>query len=294
MDPFTLAFHSPRLEQRFWGSWSRAMVIGDVLDATTSAAGATLMLLNRLGQARWDFIRGDLRWLIVGILLARLANLAWLLAARRSYLRHRFLFYAALKLFMAAYLSPRFVWLALRQTGPHSWVVLGGRNGTVDSHSGIVRALLLPTGAYSIFHELLLPPFRLPWRLMAPLHLLHGAGLVVAGHSGTVRLLGIFPQLTEDARAICRAVHNAAPLLLTGLMYNPGAGEACAGTMALSTAALFTAIVFNLVVPLVYAYAGGWVGGTSRQRSAAAGRGARGAACTTSAWPQPAACCALN
>jgi hypothetical protein len=263
MDPVTLTFRDPHLEARFWASWQRATTIGDVLDASSSALGCTLMLLNRLGQVRWDFIRGDLRWLIVGILLARLANLAWLVAARRHYLRHRFSFYAGLKLYMAAFLSPRFIFLALKQTGPHSWVVLGGRDGTVDSFTGTVRALLLPTGAYATFHECLLPPFRLPWRLMAPLHLLHGTGLVAAGYSGTVRLLGLFPRLSQDARAICQAVHGA-QLLLTGMARDTGTGDPCAGANALGATALFTSLVLILVVPLVVVYAGGLAGRAGR------------------------------
>jgi hypothetical protein len=167
--PLTLRIRDAKLEQRFWDSWALPMLIGDVADASISATCGTLMLLNRLGKlVRWDFVSGDLWWLVLAVVLARLVNIAAVLLARRSYLRHRFTFHAALKLFMCCCVSPRFMWLSVQQLGPHSWAMLGGRDGRVESHQGIVRALLLLNSAYSCLNLMLLPPFRLPWRLMAP------------------------------------------------------------------------------------------------------------------------------
>jgi hypothetical protein len=255
MDPFTLRLADDLEERRFWASWTLPMLLGDLVDASMSAAFGTLILLHRLGHVRWDFVRGDLWWLVLAVVGVRLANIALLLLARRGYLRHRFAFYAALKVYMAC-LGPRFLGAGLPQVGPHSWAWLGGRGGKVESWEGIVRALLLPTGAYCSMNEMLLPPFRLPWRLMAPLHLLAGVGVIVATYPDIVRLLGLFPRLSRDALTICDACHGAT-LLVTGLVHDRGPAGPCTGQKALSWAALFSSIVLNLVVPLVYAYGGG-------------------------------------
>jgi hypothetical protein len=226
------------------------------MSPTITATLGTLMLLNRLGTVRWDWIQGDMRWHLLAVMLLRLASIAMLLAARERYLRSRHTFYAALKAY-ALIAGPYFLRPGLKQMGPHSWAILGGRDGRVEPVRGIVRALLLPTGAHSCLNDTVLPPFRLPWRLMAPLHLLHGAHLVCTTHRDVVRLLGLFPQLGRDARTICEAVHDAT-FLLTGLVTR-GSGESggpCAGAKALSWTALFSSAVLVLLVPLVYAYAG--------------------------------------
>ncbi len=287
MDLFTLRLHDRQLEQRFWDSWALPMLIGDVVDAGMSATFGTLILLHRLGHVRWGFVKGDLWWLVLAVVLCRLVNVAAVLLARRGYLRHRFTFHAALKLYMTC-LSPVFLASGLPQIGPHSWAWLGGRDGRVESHQGIVRALLLPTGAYGCMNEMLLPPFRLPWRLMAPLHLLHGAGLIVASYPHIVRLLGLFPRLSSDARAICEAVHSVV-FGLSGFLSDSDPWGACAGSRALSSTALFAAIILNLVVPLVYAYGGGWplpglppAGGAAGLLAPAAARCRAG--CSTNGW----------
>ena len=257
MDPFSLKFDDDRLEKRFWASWRVALLVGDGVDAVTSSGGAALMLLNRFGNVDWEFMQqhSEIWWAFAGVAVIRLANLAAMLVARQHYLRHRFAFYAALKIYMSV-VAPRFLWLALQQAGLHSWALLGGRDGRVDSYKGILRALLLLTGALSSINEMLLPPFRLPWRLMAPMHLLHRGALTVAGHPGLVRLLGVFPRLAQDARLICRAVHSI-PLMIFGLLHgNKIVIDACIGDRALSSTALFSSLVLALVGPLVYAYAG--------------------------------------
>jgi hypothetical protein len=256
MDLYTLRLRDADMERRFWASWSVPMLVGDVLDAISATVCGTLLLLHRLGSVRWDYVVGHIWWLVLGVVLSRIATIALVLTARQSYLRNRFALHAALKLYLI-YLSPRFLGPGARQMGPHTWVVLGGKDGKVETSAGIVRALLLPTGAYLAMNHMVLPPFRLPWRLMAPLHLLHGAGTIAVSHRHVARLLGLFPRLTQDAHAICNLGHSAM-FLLSGCLPDRNLQAACAGPMALSWTALFASLVLVLVVPLLYAYACAW------------------------------------
>jgi hypothetical protein len=115
--------------------------------------------------------------------------------------------------------------------------------------------MLVPTGAYGCMNEMLLPPFRLPWRLVAPLHTLHGGAIILATYPDVARLLGAGPRLSRDARAICDAVHDTT-LLIAGLLHDGASRAACAGASALSSAMLFCSVALALVLPQVYSYAG--------------------------------------
>jgi hypothetical protein len=164
-DLSTLRLRDADLERRFWASWSVPMLVGDVFDAISATAWGTLILLHRLGSVRWDFVRGSICWwMVLGVVLSRIATIAMVLTARKSYLQLRFVLHASLKIYLI-YLKPRLFGAGVPQMGPHTWAVLGGKDGKVETSAGIVRALMLPTGAYFSMNHMVLPPFRLPWRL---------------------------------------------------------------------------------------------------------------------------------
>lgn len=244
------------LEQRFWDSWARELLLLDVASSVLSAVMIVVGTLNTLGLFRWSLSDhhqyvAPACWILV---VLRLLQLAFIRYYKRTYWRGRFALMTGLKVYFGAFVLSNVMQAAINRPGYYRYEWLGGITGEVTS-STIVRALLVTSGAAACLVNVFQYP--LPFRYSVLLQLGELLTVIRVAWGPTTTLIYNSPKLAAGGRAICEIVSEASYSLVSmGFTWEEhiSHASACAGGLGASRIVLQAQLLFAFVLPLMMTY----------------------------------------